>query len=50
MGVLVKADWVGHFMALLEQLRNRRCLRPPNHSKEGVYLYVGSNLAQFGGM
>lgn len=34
-------------MALLKQLRRLHCLRPPNHGKEGVYLYVGSNLAQF---
>jgi len=50
MGVLVKTNWVGHFMALTKQLRCQCYLRAPDHGRGGAYYYVGSNLTQFEGL
>jgi len=50
MNVSVKADWVDHFHGFVGATPTSTLQRPPDHGKGGAYLYVGSNLAQFGGL
>jgi len=49
MNVSVKANWVDHFHGFVGATPTSTLQRPPDHGKGGAYLYVGSNLAQFGG-